>query len=125
MKITDRHSDPVFSWESIPSTIYAIKNSPGPNGKAICGCSRSHRRRIHTGHGLLCTSSNPAGASNGPGPFRFLSRSRSDDQTLSTARLTARCGARPLAASVRAIGAHATLHLWYIAARPAGCRSIG
>src|SRR5882757_4901421 len=97
MKITDVTLT-LFSWESIPSTIYG-HHTARPTGKSDLGLLAITTDDGIIGHAFLGTSSNPASL-DGPGLIRFL-------------------WARVRAASVRAIGA-CDIALWDIAGKAAG-----
>src|SRR3974377_2278719 len=69
MKITDVTLT-LFSWESIPSTIYG-HHPARPTGKSDLGLLAVTTDQGVIGHAFLGTSSNPASL-DGPGLIRFL-----------------------------------------------------
>jgi len=69
MKITDVTLT-LFSWESIPSTIYG-HHTARPTGKSDLGLLRIVTDEGVEGNAFLGTSSNPASL-DGPGLVRFL-----------------------------------------------------
>ena len=69
MKITDVTLT-LFSWESIPSTIYG-HHTARPTGQSDLGLLRVVTDEGVEGHAFLGTSSNPASL-DGPGLIRFL-----------------------------------------------------
>ena len=69
MRITDVTLT-LFSWESIPATIYG-HHTARPTGKSDLGLLAVTTDDGITGHAFLGTSSNPASL-DGPGLIRFL-----------------------------------------------------
>ena len=122
MKITDVRLT-LFSWESIPSTIYG-HHTVRPTGKSDLGLLAVVTDHGITGHAFLGTSSNPASL-DGPGLVRFLKPILMGQDPLDRERLNRLLWARVRAATVRSIGA-CDVALWDIAgkaspARPQGC----
>src|SRR6516225_9379132 len=113
MKISDVTLT-VFSWESIPSTIYG-HHTARPTGKSDLGLLTVTTDQGVSGHAFLGTSSNPASL-DGPGLIRFLKPILLDQDPLDRERLNR---ARVRAASMRAIGA-CDIALWDIAGKVAG-----
>ena len=104
----------LFSWESIPSTIYG-HHAARPTGKSDLGLLTVTTDQGVSGHAFLGTSSNPASL-DGPGLIRFLKPILLDQDPLDRERLNR---ARVRAASMRAIGA-CDIALWDIAGKRAG-----
>ena len=116
MKITDVTLT-LFSWESIPSTIYG-HHTARPTGKSDLGLLAVTTDEGVTGHGFLGTSSNPASL-DGPGLIRFLKPLLMGQDPLDRERLNRLLWARARAATVRTIGA-CDIALWDIAGKAAG-----
>ena len=116
MKITDVTLT-LFSWESIPSTIYG-HHTARPTGKSDLGLLAIATDEGVTGHAFLGTSSNPASL-DGPGLIRFLKPLLMGQDPLDRERLNRLLWARARAATVRAIGA-CDVALWDIAGKAAG-----
>jgi L-alanine-DL-glutamate epimerase-like enolase superfamily enzyme len=116
MKITDVALT-LFSWESIPSTIYG-HHTARPTGKSDLGLLAVTTDQGLTGHAFLGTSSNPASL-DGPGLIRFLKPLLMGQDPLDRERLNRLLWARVRAATVRAIGA-CDIALWDIAGKAAG-----
>ena len=121
MKITDVTLT-LFSWESIPSTIYG-HHTARPTGKSDLGLLAVATDDGITGHAFLGTSSNPASL-DGPGLIRFLKPLlMSQDPSTASASIDC-CG--PASAPRRcARSAPATWHCGTSPARRPGCRYIG
>jgi L-alanine-DL-glutamate epimerase-like enolase superfamily enzyme len=115
MKITDVTLT-LFSWESIPSTIYG-HHTARPSGKSDLGLLAVSTDDGITGHAFLGTSSNPASL-DGPGLIRFLKPILMGQNPLDRERLNRLLWARARAATVRAIGA-CDVALWDIAGKAA------
>src|SRR6266446_4523913 len=109
MKITDVTLT-LFSWESIPSTIYG-HHTARPTGKSDLGLLAITTDDGITGHAFLGTSSNPASL-DGPGLIRFLKPLLMDQNPLDRERLNQLLWARVRAATVRSIGAF-FLIMWH------------
>jgi L-alanine-DL-glutamate epimerase-like enolase superfamily enzyme len=116
MKITDVTLT-LFSWESIPSTIYG-HHTARPTGKSDLGLLAVTTDDGITGHAFLGTSSNPASL-DGPGLIRFLKPILVGQDPLDRERLNRLLWARVRAATVRSIGA-CDVALWDIAGKAAG-----
>ena len=116
MKITDV-SLTLFSWESIPSTIYG-HHTARPTGKSDLGLLAVGTDDGITGHAFLGTSSNPASL-DGPGLIRFLKPILMGQNPLDRERLNRLLWARARAATVRSIGA-CDVALWDVAGKAAG-----
>src|SRR5215510_3378412 len=116
MKITDVNLT-LFSWESIPSTIYG-HHTARPTGKSDLGLLAIATDEGITGHAFLGTSSNPASL-DGPGLIRILKPVLMDQNPLDRERLNRLLWARARAATVRAIGA-CDVALWDIAGKAVG-----
>ena len=116
MKITDVTLT-LFSWESIPSTIYG-HHTARPTGMSDLGLLAITTDDGLVGHAFLGTSSNPASL-DGPGLIRFLKPLLMDQDPLDRERLNRLLWARVRAATVRAIGA-CDIALWDIAGKAAG-----
>src|ERR1700752_337212 len=116
MKITDVTLT-LFSWESIPSTIYG-HHTARPTGKSDLGLLAVTTDQGITGHAFLGTSSNPASL-DGPILIRFLKPILMGEDPLDRERLNRLLWARSRVATVRAIGA-CDIALWDIAGRAAG-----
>jgi len=115
MKITDVTLT-LFSWESIPSTIYG-HHTARPTGKSDLGVLAVATDDGITGHAFLGTSSNPASL-DGPGLIRFLKPLLMDQNPLDRERLNRLLWARVRAATVRSIGA-CDVALWDIGGKVA------
>src|ERR1700752_933846 len=116
MKITDVTLT-LFSWESIPSTIYG-HHTARPTGKSDLGLLAVTTDQGITGHAFLGTSSNPASL-DGPILIRFLKPILMGQDPLDRERLNRLLWARARVATVRAIGA-CDIALWAIAGKAAG-----
>src|SRR5215813_1127862 len=116
MKITDVTLT-LFSWESIPSTIYG-HHTARPTGKSDLGLVRIITDEGLEGHAFLGTSSNPASL-DGPALIRFLKPVVMGENPLDRERLNKLLWARARAATVRSIGA-IDIALWDIAGKKAG-----
>ena len=116
MKVTDVTLT-LFSWESIPSTIYG-HHTARPTGKSDLGLLAVTTDDGITGHAFLGTSSNPASL-DGPGLIRFLKPLLMGQNPLDRERLNRLLWARARAATVRSIGA-CDVALWDIAGKAAG-----
>src|SRR6516164_6818582 len=116
MKISDVTLT-LFSWESIPSTIYG-HHTARPTGKSDLGLLAVTTDEGITGHAFLGTSSNPASL-DGPGLIRFLKPILMGQDPLDRERLNRLLWARVRAATVRSIGA-CDVALWDIAGKAAG-----
>ena len=116
MKITDVTLT-LFSWESIPSTIYG-QHTARPTGKSDLGLLRIATDEGIEGNAFLGTSSNPASL-DGPGLIRFLKPVVMGQDPLDRERLNKLLWARARAATVRSIGA-VDIALWDIAGKKAG-----
>lgn len=116
MKITDVTLT-LFSWESIPSTIYG-HHTARPTGKSDLGLLRVITDEGIDGHAFLGTSANPASL-DGPGLIRFLKPIVMGEDPLDRERLNKLLWARARVASVRSIGA-VDVALWDIAGKKAG-----
>src|SRR5690349_7239862 len=116
MKITDVTLT-LFSWESIPSTIYG-HHTARPTGKSDLGLLRIVTDEGIEGNAFLGTSSNPASL-DGPGLIRFLKPILIDQNPLDRERLNRLLWARARVATVRSIGA-VDIALWDIAGKVAG-----
>ena len=116
MKITDV-SLTLFSWDSIPSTIYG-HHTARPTGKSDLGLLRIQTDDGIEGHAFLGTSSNPASL-DGPALIRFLKPVVIGQDPLDRERLNRLLWARARAATIRAIGA-VDIALWDIAGKVAG-----
>jgi L-alanine-DL-glutamate epimerase-like enolase superfamily enzyme len=116
MKITDITLT-LFSWESIPSTIYG-HHTARPTGKSDLGLLRVVTDEGIEGNAFLGTSSNPASL-DGPGLIRFLKPILMDQNPLDRERLNRLLWARARVATIRAIGA-VDIALWDIAGKAAG-----
>src|ERR1700756_5491509 len=110
MKITDGTLT-LFSWESIPSTIYG-HHTALPTGKSVLGLLAVTTDQGVIGHAFLGTSSNPASL-DWPGLIRFLKQILIGQNPLDRERLNRLLWGRPRAATVRAIGA-CDIALWDI-----------
>jgi len=115
MKITDVTLT-LFSWESIPSTIYG-HHTARPTGKSDLGLVRIITDEGIEGHAFLGTSSNPASL-DGPALIRFLKPVVMGENPLDRERLNKLLWARARAATVRSIGAM-DIALWDIAGKKA------
>jgi L-alanine-DL-glutamate epimerase-like enolase superfamily enzyme len=115
MKITDVTLT-LFSWESIPSTIYG-HHSARPTGKSDLGLLAVTTDEGITGHAFLGTSSNPASL-DGPGLIRFLKPVLMGQNPLDRERLNRLLWGRARAATVRSIGA-CDVALWDIGGKVA------
>src|SRR6478672_5797992 len=115
MKITDVTLT-LFSWESIPSTIYG-HHTARPTGKSDLGLLRVVTDEGVEGNAFLGTSSNPASL-DGPGLIRFLKPLLIDQNPLDRERLNRLLWARSRVATIRAIGA-VDIALWDIAGKVA------
>src|SRR5215813_10940070 len=115
MKITDVTMT-LFSWESIPSTIYG-HHTARPTGKSDLGLLAVATDEGITGHAFLGTSSNPASL-DGPGLIRFLKPVLMDQNPLDRERLNRLLWGRARAATVRSIGA-CDVALWDIGGKVA------
>src|SRR5215469_16958142 len=102
MKITDV-SLTLFSWESIPPTIYG-HHTARPTGKSDLGLLAVKTDDGITGHAFLGTSSNPA-APDGPGIMSLITPILMGQTPLDPDHRTRVLGRRPRAATLRAIGA--------------------
>jgi L-alanine-DL-glutamate epimerase-like enolase superfamily enzyme len=107
----------LFSWESIPTTIYG-HHSARPTGKSDLGLLAVTTDEGLTGHAFLGTSSNPASL-DGPGLIRFLKPVLMGQNPLDRERLNRLLWGRARAATVRSIGA-CDVALWDIAGKAAG-----
>src|SRR5712671_2051025 len=116
MKITDVTLT-LFSWESIPSTIYG-HHTARPTGMSDLGLLAITTDDGLVGYAFLGTSSNPASL-DGPGLIRFLKPILLDQDPLDRERLNRLLWGRARAATVRAIGA-CDIALWDIAGKAAG-----
>jgi L-alanine-DL-glutamate epimerase-like enolase superfamily enzyme len=116
MKILDV-SLTLFSWESIPPTIYG-QHTARPTGKSDLGLLRVITDDGIEGHAFLGTSSNPASL-DGPGLIRFLKPILVGQDPLDRERLNRLLWARARVATVRSIGA-VDIALWDIAGKKAG-----
>src|SRR5260370_10658341 len=116
MKITDVILT-LFSWESIPSTIYG-HHTARPTGKSDLGLLAITTDDGLVGNAFLCTSSNPASL-DGPSLIRFLKPILLGQNPLDRERLNRLLWGRARAATVRAIGA-CDIALWDIAGDVAG-----
>ena len=116
MKITDV-SLTLFSWDSIPSTIYG-HHTARPTGKSDLGLLRIQTDDGIEGHAFLGTSSNAASL-DGPALIRFLKPVIMGQDPLDRERLNKLLWARARVATVRAIGAM-DIALWDIAGKKAG-----
>src|SRR6201993_2906903 len=116
MKITDVTLT-LFSWDSIPATIYG-HHTARPTGKSDLGLLAITTDDAITGHAFLGTSSNPASL-DGPGLIRFLKPVLIGQTPLDRERLNRLLWARARAATVRSIGA-CDVALWDIAGKAAG-----
>ena len=116
MKITDVTLT-LFSWESIPSTIYG-HHTARPTGKSDLGLLRVVTDEGIEGNAFLGTSSNPASL-DGPGLIRFLKPILIDQNPLDRERLNRLLWGRARVATIRAIGA-VDIALWDIAGKAAG-----
>jgi L-alanine-DL-glutamate epimerase-like enolase superfamily enzyme len=116
MKITDVTLT-LFSWESIPSTIYG-HHTARPTGSSDLGLVRIVTDEGIEGHAFLGTSSNPASL-DGPMLIRFLKPILVDQNPLDRERLNRLLWARARAATIRTIGA-VDIALWDIAGKAAG-----
>ncbi len=116
MKITDVTLT-LFSWESIPSTIYG-HHSARPTGKSDLGLLRLVTDEGVEGHAFLGTSSNPASL-DGPMLIRFLKPIVMGEDPLDRERLNKLLWSRVRFATVRSIGA-VDVALWDIAGKKAG-----
>src|SRR3954471_7824873 len=115
MKITDVTLT-LFSWESIPSTIYG-HHTARPTGNSDLGLLRIVTDEGIEGHAFLGTSSNPASL-DGPGLIRFLKPILINQNPLDRERLNRLLWARARVATVRSIGA-LDIALWDIAGKVA------
>ena len=115
MKITDITLT-LFSWESIPSTIYG-HHSARPTGKSDLGLLAVTTDEGIIGHAFLGTSSNPASL-DGPGLIRFLKPVLMGQNPLDRERLNRLLWGRARAATVRSIGA-CDVALWDIGGKVA------
>src|SRR2546430_10799276 len=116
MKITEV-SLTLFSWESIPSTIYG-HHTARPTGKSDLGLLAIATDDGITGNAFLGTSSNPASL-DGPGLIRFLKPVLMGQDPFDRERLNRLLWARARAATIRSIGA-VDIALWDIAGKKAG-----
>jgi L-alanine-DL-glutamate epimerase-like enolase superfamily enzyme len=116
MKITDVTLT-LFSWESIPPTIYG-HHTARPTGKSDLGLLAVTTDQGITGHAFLGTSSNPASL-DGPTLIRFLKPILMGQDPLDRERLNRLLWGRARVATVRAIGA-CDIALWDIAGKAAG-----
>src|SRR5260370_25040703 len=116
MKITDVTLT-LFSWESIPSTIYG-HHTARPTGQSDLGLLAITTDDGLVGNAFLGTSSNPASL-DGPGLIRFLKPVLMGQDALDRERLNRLMWRRARAATVRAIGA-CDIALWDIAGKAAG-----
>src|SRR6201988_5405508 len=116
MKITDVTLT-LFSWESIPSTIYG-HHTARPTGKSDLGLLALTTDEGMTGNAFLGPSSNPASL-DGPGLIRFLKPILLDQTPLDSERLNRLLWGRARAATVRAIRA-CDIARWDIAGKAAG-----
>src|SRR5271169_1172641 len=107
----------LFSWESIPSTIYGHLTAR-PTGQSDLGLLAVTTDDGLVGNAFLGTSSNPASL-DGPGLIRFLKPVLMDQDPLDRERLNRLLWARARAATVRSIGA-CDVALWDIAGKAAG-----
>src|SRR3954454_6206129 len=115
MKITDVTLT-LFSWESIPSTIYG-HHTARPTGNSDLGLLRIVTDEGIEGNAFLGTSSNPASL-DGPGLIRFLKPILINQNPLDRERLNRLLWARARGATIRAIGA-VDIALWDIAGKVA------
>src|SRR3974390_217821 len=116
MKITDVTLT-LFSWESIPSTIYG-HHTARPTGKSDLGLLAVMTDDGITGHAFLGTSPNPASL-EAPGLIPFLKPILMGQDPLDRERLNRLLWARARATTVRSIGA-CDVALWDIAGKAAG-----
>jgi L-alanine-DL-glutamate epimerase-like enolase superfamily enzyme len=116
MKITDVTLT-LFSWESIPATIYG-HHTARPTGKSDLGLLAIATDEGVTGHAFLGTSSNPASL-DGPSLIHFLKPILMGQDPLDRERLNRLLWARTRVATVRAIGA-CDVALWDLAGKAAG-----
>jgi len=101
VKITDVTLT-LFSWESIPPTIYG-HHTARPTGKSDLGLLRIVTDEGIEGHAFLGTSSNPASL-DGPMLIRFLKPVVMGQDPLDRERLNKLLWARARVATVRSIG---------------------
>jgi len=106
----------LFSWESIPSTIYG-HHTARPTGKSDLGLLAVTTDEGVAGHAFLGTSSNPASL-DGPGLIRFLKPVLMGQNPLDRERLNRLLWGRARAATVRSIGA-CDVALWDIGGKVA------
>jgi L-alanine-DL-glutamate epimerase-like enolase superfamily enzyme len=106
----------LFSWESIPSTIYG-HHTARPTGKSDLGLLAVTTDEGVAGHAFLGTSSNPASL-DGPGLIRFLKPVLMGQDPLDRERLNRLLWGRARAATVRSIGA-CDVALWDIGGKVA------
>jgi len=106
----------LFSWESIPSTIYG-HHTARPTGKSDLGLLAVTTDEGVAGHAFLGTSSNPASL-DGPGLIRFLKPVLTGQNPLDRERLNRLLWGRARAATVRSIGA-CDVALWDIGGKVA------
>src|SRR6202008_1276695 len=116
MKIPDV-SLTLFSWESIPPTIYG-HHTARPTGKSDLGLLRIATDEGIEGPAFLGPSSNPASL-DGPMLIRFLKPIVMGQDPLDRERLNRLLWARARVCSVRAIGA-VDIALWDVAGKKAG-----
>src|SRR5271154_874741 len=116
MKITDVTLT-LFSWESIPSTIYG-HHTARPTGKSDLGLLAVTTDDGITGHAFPGPSAAPESL-DGPGLIRFLKPILMGQDPLDRERLNRLLWARVRAATVRSIGA-CDIALWDIAGKAAG-----
>src|SRR4029079_18578562 len=102
MKITDVTLT-LFSWESIPSTIYG-HHTARPTGKSDLGLLRIHTDEGVEGHARVGTSPNPASL-DGPGLIRFLKPILMEQNPLDRERLNRLLWGRGRVATIRALEA--------------------
>src|SRR5204863_9208038 len=102
MKITDV-SLTLFSWDSIPSTIYG-HHTARPTGKSDLGLLRIITDEGIEGHAFLGTSSNPASL-DGPALIRVLKPVVMDHDPLDRERLNRPRSGRARRATARSSGA--------------------